>query len=99
MRCGFEVFFGGFRQISAYFGHWVYFGLSSNRNQREIPRLLSINFGISEILAILYYLNLDACIDNVSPIVVAFWFRILHLKSNIDKSEEKFQVCSRSRLG
>ena len=25
------MFFGGFRQISAYFGHWVYFGLSSNR--------------------------------------------------------------------
>ena len=24
------MFFGGFRQISAYFGHWVYFGLSSN---------------------------------------------------------------------
>ena len=22
--------FGGFRQLSAYFGHWVYFGLSSN---------------------------------------------------------------------
>ena len=31
IRCGLEVFFGGFRQISAYFGHWVYFGLSSNR--------------------------------------------------------------------
>ena len=31
MRCELEVFFGGFRQISAYFGHWVYFGLSSNR--------------------------------------------------------------------
>ena len=25
-----NVFFGGFRQISADFGHWVYFGLSSN---------------------------------------------------------------------
>ena len=24
------MFFSGFRQISAYFGHWVYFGLSSN---------------------------------------------------------------------
>ena len=31
MRCGLGVFFGGFRQISAYFGHSVYFGLSSNR--------------------------------------------------------------------
>ena len=31
MRCRLEVFF---RQISAYLGHWVYFGLSSNRMSR-----------------------------------------------------------------
>ena len=30
MKCRTGVFFGGFRQFSAYFGHWVYFGLSSN---------------------------------------------------------------------
>ena len=31
MRCKIDVFFGGFWQFSAYFGHPVYFGLSSNR--------------------------------------------------------------------
>ena len=38
------------------------------QNWRNIPSLLTINFGISEIFAILYYLNLDTCIDNVSTI-------------------------------
>ena len=32
MRCKIDVFFGGFRQFSADFGHPVYFGLSSNRS-------------------------------------------------------------------
>ena len=35
---------------------------------REIPSLLAINFGICEIFAILHYLNLDTCIDNLSAI-------------------------------
>ena len=38
------------------------------QNWREIPSLLAINFVICEIFAILYYLNLDTCIDNVSII-------------------------------
>ena len=46
------------------------------QNWRVIPSLLAINFGICEIFAILYYLNIDTCIDNVSAI---------DLKSNIDK--------------
>ena len=29
MKCRIKVFFGVFRQFSAYFGHLVYFGLSS----------------------------------------------------------------------
>ena len=44
------------------------FKVKYQQNQREIPSLLTINFGISEIFAILYYLNLDTCIDNVSTI-------------------------------
>ena len=36
MRCRFEVFFNGFRQIPAYIGHWVYFGLSSNRRNGPV---------------------------------------------------------------
>ena len=32
LRRRIEVFFGGFRQFSAYFGHPMYFGLPSNRN-------------------------------------------------------------------
>ena len=31
MRWRIDVFFGEFRQFSAYFGHPVYFGLSSNQ--------------------------------------------------------------------
>ena len=38
------------------------------QKRREIRSLLAINFGICEIFAILYYLNLDAYIDNVSAI-------------------------------
>ena len=37
-------------------------------NQREIPSLLMINFGISEIFAILNYPNLVTCINNVTAI-------------------------------
>ena len=44
------------------------FKVKYRQNWREIPSLLTINFGISEIFAILYYLNLDTCIDNVSAI-------------------------------
>ena len=31
MKCRIKMFFGGFWQFLAYFGHLVYFGLSSNR--------------------------------------------------------------------
>ena len=44
------------------------FKVKYRQNWREIPSLLAINFGICEIFAILYYLNLDTCIDNVSVI-------------------------------
>ena len=44
------------------------FKVKYQQNWREIPSLLTINFGICEILAILYYLNLDTCIDNFSAI-------------------------------
>ena len=44
------------------------FKVKYRQNWREIPSLLAINFGICEIFAILYYLNLDTCIDNVSAI-------------------------------
>ena len=44
------------------------FKVKYRQNSREIPSLLAINFGICEIFAILYYLNLDTCIDNVSII-------------------------------
>ena len=33
------------------------------------------------------------------PLITIFWFIIFHLKLNIDKTEGKFQVCSRSILG
>ena len=44
------------------------FKVKYRQNWRVIPSLLAINFGICEIFAILYYLNLDTCIDNVSAI-------------------------------
>ena len=44
------------------------FKVKYRQKGREIPSLLTINFGISEIFAILYYLNLDTCTDNVSAI-------------------------------
>ena len=44
------------------------FKVQYRQNCREIPSLLVINFGICEIFAILHYLNLDTCIDNVSAI-------------------------------
>ena len=44
------------------------FKVQYGQNCREIPSLLAINFGICEIFAILYYINLDTCIDNVSAI-------------------------------
>ena len=44
------------------------FKVKYRQKGREIPSLLAINFGICEIFAILYYLNLDTCIDNVSAI-------------------------------
>ena len=44
------------------------FKVKHRQKRREIPSLLTINFGICEIFAILYYLNLDTCIDNVSAI-------------------------------
>ena len=52
------------------------------KNWREIPSLLAINFGICDIFAILYYLNLDACIDNVSAIVCSLlvWNFIFKVK-------------------
>ena len=40
----------------------------SKRNSKFANRKVTINFGISEIFAILHYLNLDTCIDNVSAI-------------------------------
>ena len=44
------------------------FKVKYRQNQREIPSLLMINFGISEILAILNYPNLVTCISNVTAI-------------------------------
>ena len=44
------------------------FKVKYQQKGREIPSLLAINFGICEIFAILYYLKLDTCIDNVSAI-------------------------------
>ena len=44
------------------------FKVKYRQNQREIPSLLTINFGISEILAILNYPNLVNCIDNITDI-------------------------------
>ena len=41
MRCSIEALIGGFRQFSAYFGHPVYFGLSSNG---KIARHPSFNY-------------------------------------------------------
>ena len=43
MKCRIKVFFGGFRQFSAYFGHLVYFGLSSNRSGLGLQCLLCLN--------------------------------------------------------
>ena len=48
--------------------------------RREIPSLLVINFGICEIFAILYYLNLDTCIDNVSAIDCSILVQIFTFK-------------------
>ena len=44
------------------------FKVKYRQNQREIPSLLTINFGISEIFAILNYPNLVICISNVTAI-------------------------------
>ena len=44
------------------------FKVKYRRKRREIPSLLAINFGICEIFAILYYLNLGTCIDNITAI-------------------------------
>ena len=44
------------------------FKVKYRQNQREIPSLLAINFGICEIFAFPYYLNLETCIDYVSSI-------------------------------
>ena len=44
------------------------FKVKYRQKRREIPSLLAINFGICEIFAILHYLNLYTCIDNVSAI-------------------------------
>ena len=44
------------------------FKVQYQQKRREIQSLLAINFGICEIFAILYYLNLDTCIDNLSAI-------------------------------
>ena len=35
MKCRIKVFFSRFRQFSAYSGHLVYFGLSSNRPKNK----------------------------------------------------------------
>ena len=58
-------------------------------NWRVIPSLLAINFGICEIFAILYYLNLDTCIDNVSAIdcsilVQNFTFKVKYRQNQIE---------------
>ena len=44
------------------------FKVKYRQNQREIPSLLTINFGISEIFAILNYPNLVTCINNITAI-------------------------------
>ena len=65
------------------------FKVKYRQNRREIPSLLTINFGISEIFAILYYLNLDTCIDNVSAIdcsilVQNFAFKVKYGQNQIE---------------
>ena len=65
------------------------FKVKYRQNQREIPSLLATNFGISEIVAILYYLNLDTCIDNVSAIdcsilVQNFAFKVKYRQNQIE---------------
>ena len=51
--------------------------------------MLAINFGICEIFAILYFLNLDTCIDNVSAIdcsilVQNFTFKVKYRQNQIE---------------
>ena len=75
------------------------FKVKYRQNQIEIPSLLMITFGISEIFAILNYPNLVICISNVTAIDYNILVYNLHLKLNSDKTEGLFQVCSRSILG
>ena len=81
------------------------FKVTYRQNWRVIPSLLAINFGICEIFAILYYLNLDTCIDNVSAIdcsilVQNFTFKVKYRqKSNRnskfahDQFWDKWDIC------
>ena len=65
------------------------FKVKHQQKRREIPSLLTINFGICEIFIILYYLNLDTCIDNVSAIdcsilVLNFAFKVKYRQNLIE---------------
>ena len=75
------------------------FKVKYRQNWREIPSLLTNNFGISEIFAILNYPNLVICISNVTAIDYNTLVYNFTFKLNIDKTEGLFQVCSRSILG
>ena len=69
------------------------FKVKYRQNLRVIPSLLAINFGICEIFAILYYLNLDTCIDNVSAIDCSILVQNFTFEVKYHKIKEKFQVC------
>ena len=63
--------------------------LNIDKTEGLLQVLLAINFGICEIFAILYYLNLDTCIDNVSAIdcsilVQNFTFKVKYRQNQIE---------------
>lgn len=68
------------------------FKVKSGQNWTEIPSLFAINFGICEIIVILYHLNLVTCIDNFSAIdspLLVYNF-ILKVKSTKLSRNSKF---------
>ena len=65
------------------------FKVKYRQNQIEIPSLLTINFGISEIFAILNYPNLVTCIDIITAIdynslVYNFTFKVKYRQNQIE---------------
>ena len=65
------------------------FKVKYRQNQREIPSLLTVNFGINEVFAILNYPNLVTCISNVTAIdynilVYNFTFKVKYQQNQIE---------------